>query len=242
MSREEGSYDADEATMMSQVPDPGLDALREELSVENLRGMQEVLRRCRIEHIVPGSALEGVNFPGLIKNLRGIGKIEIGDVKVYALLTRHNAFLLSNLLAEQLHDLIRGFMDLSLADRATLLDGERRRYLFKVPSSQLERLRTIANRNSLITNAAFRFVNLEQFRRLLADFSPVGVVFDVARFADSVRAVSNLYEDQHGNALHHVVAGEVETIYFLYVSPRTRVPHSIPLVRGTTRLALVRDV
>jgi hypothetical protein len=237
--------DTDEATMMIQLPDDGIRALRDEFSSENLRSMQNVLGRCEVEHIAPGSELEGFNFRGMVRNLRGIGKIEIGDVKIFALLTRNNAFLLSNLIAEQLHDHIKGFMDLNLGNRAILSDGGKRRFLYKVPSTHVELLRTIANRNRCITSVAFPFRDLEQFRQRLASCT-VGDVdgghpFDLPAFASSVKAVSSLYEDGHNNQYHRLVVGEMEYPYLFFVQPRTAIADAFTLYFGSTALALVRD-
>jgi hypothetical protein len=238
--------DLDEATMMFQVPDSGIQALRDEFSSENLRSMQNALARCDVEHIAPGSALEGFNFRGMVRNLRGIGKVVVGEVKLFTLLTRNNAFLLSNLVAEQLHDHIKGFMDLNLSDRAILTDGGKRRFLYKVPSAHIEMLRTIANQNRCITAAGFPFQDVEQFKRRLAsctvDQSPgESPPFDVAEFAARVKSVSNLYEDGHSNQYHRLVVGELEYPYLLFVQPRTTVPDSIKLWFGATPLALLRD-
>jgi hypothetical protein len=238
--------EADEATMMIQVPDEGIRALRDEFSSENLRSMQNVLARCEVEHIAPGSALEGFNFRGMVRNLRGIGKVEVGELKLFALLTRNNAFLLSNLVAAELHDHIKGFMDLNLGDRAILSDGGKRRFLYKVPSAHVEMLRTIANQNRYITAVGFPFRDLEQFKRRLAsctvsEVPGEGGGFDVEGFAERVKSVSNLYEDGHSNQYHRLVVGEMEYPYLLFVRLQTNIPDAIMLYFETTPLALVRD-
>lgn len=227
--------------MLYQVPDAGIAALREEFSVGNLRSMQEVLARCTVEHVATGGALEGFNFRGMVKNLRGMGKLEIGEVRLVTLLTRHNAFLLSNLIAEELFDHVKGFMDLYLGDRAILNDAGKRRFLYKVPSAQLERLRTIVNQNQLAAATGFPFHTLDQFKKRLGACTVDGGRFDVRAFAESVKVVSNVYEDGNNNQYHHVVAGEMEYPYLIYVNPKTRIPDAITLFFGATPLALVRD-
>ncbi len=230
--------------MVIQVHDSGIQALREEFSSENLRSMQNVLARCEVEHIAPGSALEGFNFRGMVRNLRGIGKVEVGAVKLFALLTRNNAFLLSNLIAEELHDHIKGFMDLNLSDRAILSDRGKRRFLYKVPSAHVEMLRAIANQNRCITSVAFPFRDLEHFRRRLAGCTGTtgaGTPFDVATFAQQVRSVSSLYEDGHANQYHRLVVGDGEQPYSLFVQPRTKITDAVMLYFGATPLALVSD-
>jgi hypothetical protein len=235
------SAENSEATMAVQLPDPGIAKLREEFSDENLASMQAALSRCTVAHVAEGSALEGFNYGGFIRNLKGMGKVETKGVRVYTLLTRNNAFILSNLVAEELHDLLEGFMELFLGDRAILQDGEKYRYLFKVPSEQVEKLRMIVNQNRIITAKNFPFQDLDQFRRRLGRCSVRGTPFDIRTFADSVKAVSNLYDGRDSNQYHHIVAGEMEYPYILYVSPTTPVPESIPLYYGAVHLALARD-
>jgi hypothetical protein len=231
----------DEATMMFQAPDPGLDRLKGALSAENLRAMQTALARCEVEHIAPGSAFEGFNFRGFVRNLRGIGKLEIGGTRIYTLLTRNNAFLLSNLVAEELHDLIQGFMGLDLRDRATLRDGDKRRFLYKIESRQLERLRTIVNENRMLTAHAFAFADLGQFRQRLAScVVPVGD-FDIVAFAATVHAVSNLYLDAHHQQYHQLYAGDPPQPYQLFVAPQAEYADAQKLMYGSTPLALLRD-
>jgi hypothetical protein len=230
-----------EATMAVQLPDPGIARLREEFSSENLASMQAALSRCELVHVSRGSALEGFNFRGFVQNLKGMGKVELKAVKLYTLLTRNNAFIYSNLIAEQLHDLLEGFMDLYLGDRAVLRDGDKHRYLFKVPSEQVEQLRMIANQNRIISAQSFPFQDLAQFRRQLARCAVRGAAFDIRTFAESVKVVSNLYEGRDNNQYHHIVAGEMEYPYVLYVSPATRVPNAIDLYHGAVHLMLARD-
>jgi len=230
-----------EATMAVQLPDPGIARLKEEFSSENLTSMQAALRRCEVVHVAEGSALEGFNFRGFIKNLKGMGKVELKGIKLYTLLTRNNAFLYSNLVGEQLHDLLEGFMDLYLGDRAVLLEGDKRRYLFKVPSEQVETLRLIANQNRFITAQSFPFSDLEQFRRRLGQCTTRDPAFDVPAFAASVKVVSNLYDGRNNDQYHHIVAGEMEYPYTLYVSPHAPIREAIDLYSGAVHLALVRD-
>jgi hypothetical protein len=232
--------------MMFQLPDEGIEALRDGFSSQNLRTMQSALARCEVEHIAPGSALEGFNFRGMVRNLRGMGKVQVGDVTLFALLTRNNAFLLSHLVAEQLHDRITAFMDLNLSDRAILNDSGKRRFLYKVPAAQIEMLRTIANQNRYMTAMNFPFRDVEQFKTSLAscvtsERGGQSPGFDVEAFADSVRFVSNLYEDGHGNPYHQLIVGENESAYSLFVQPSTDIPGAILLYLGSTVLALVAD-
>jgi hypothetical protein len=227
--------------MAVQSPDPGIAKLREEFSSENLASMQAALSRCELVHVSQGGALEGFNFRGFVQNLKGMGKVELKTVKLYTLLTRNNAFIYSNLVAEQLHDLLEGFMDLYLGDRAMLRDGDKHRYLFKVPSEQVERLRMIANQNRIISAQSFPFHDLDQFRRQLARCTVRGADFDIRAFAQSVKVVSNLYEGRGNNQYHHIVAGEMEYPYALYVSPTTRVRGAIDLFYKAVHLLLARD-
>jgi len=232
--------------MMVQLPDEGIEALRDEFSSQNLRSMQDALARCEVEHIAPGSALDGFNFRGMVRNLRGMGKVEVGDLTLFALLTRNNAFLLSHLVAEELHDRIRAFMDLNLSDRVILSERGKRRFLYKVPAAQIEMLRTIANQNRTMTAVSFPFRDLEQFKTSLAscvasEQGDEASGFDVEAFADGVRFVSNLYEDGHGNQYHQLIVGEDEAAYSLFVQPSFAVPGAILLYLGSIALALVRD-
>jgi hypothetical protein len=169
-----------------------------------------------------------------------MGKVELGSATLYTLLTRNNAFILSNLIAEELHDLVRGLMDLYLGDRIILTDGSKRRFLYKVPSVQLEELRRLANQNRLITASGFPFRDLEQFKKRLA-VCTARSAFDIVAFANSIKAVSNMYEDRNGNQYHHIVAGEMEYPYVLYVHPKTPPSGAVELYFGATQLLLVRD-
>jgi hypothetical protein len=236
-----GSEEGRQATMMFQLPDPGISKLRDELPHENLEGMQKVLARCLVVHVTP--ALEGFNYQGFVQNLSGISKVELDGVKLYALLTRNNAFILANVIAEELHDLVQGLMDLQLADRITLRDGDKQRYLYKVPSEQMERLRTIANQNRLLTAKDFPFHDLLQFRRRLGSCKVQGASFDIARFAECVRVVGNLYEDLHGNQVHHLVVADRrgDLPFALYIKPRDSIPNSVVLMFGSVMLCLARD-
>jgi len=226
---------------MVPAHDPGLERLKGELSAENLPAMQRALARCEVEHVAPGSAFEGFNFRGFVKNLRGMGKVEIGGVRIYALLTRHNAFLLSNLVAEELHDLIQGFMALNLAARATLRDGDKRRFLFRVESSQLERLRTIANEDRMLSAHGFSFADLGQFRQRLAGVTALDGDLDVAAFAATVQSVSNLYVGPRQEQYHQLVAGEPPLSYQLFIAPPVEIPGAIRLAFGGMALRLLRD-
>jgi hypothetical protein len=235
------SAELTEETMAVQLPDPGIAKLREEFSSENLASMKTMLARHELVHVAEGSALEGFNFRGFVKNLKGMGKVELNEIKLYTLLTRNNAFIYSNLVAEQLHDQLAGFMDLYLGDRAVLREGDKRRYLFKVPSEQVELLRMIANQNRIITTKSFPFVDLEQFKRRLGRCTVRGVAFDVPAFAASVKVVSNLYEGRDNNQYHHIVAGEMEYPYLLYVNPSTKVENGVDMYYGAVHLVLTRD-
>jgi hypothetical protein len=231
----------EDATMMVQALDPGLDRLKGVLSAENLPAMKTLLARCEVEHIAPGSAFEGFNYRGFVKNLRGLGKLDLGRARIYTLLTRHNAFLLSNLVAEELHDLVQGMMGLDLSDRATLRDGDRRRFLYKVESRQLERLRTIANENRMLSAHAFAFVDLGQFRQRLATAVVVEGTLDVAHFAATVQSVSNLYLGPHHEQYHQVLAGDPPDAYLLYVAPPAEIRGGVSLACGGTALRLIRE-
>ena len=187
------------------------------------------------------SALEGFNFRGFVRNLKGMGKVELKGIKLYTLLTRNNAFLYSNLVGEQLHDLLEGFMDLYLGDRAVIRDGDKLRYLFKVPSDQVDMLRMIANQNRLITAQSFPFHDLEQFRRRLGRCTVRDSSFDAKAFAASVKVVSNMYEGHDNVQYHHIVAGEMEYPYTLYVSPNHHIEDGIDLHYGSVHLVLARD-
>ncbi len=231
----------DDATLMVQAHDPGLERLMGELSAENLSAMQGVLARCEVEHVAPGSAFEGFNYRGFVRNLRGMGKVEIGGVRIYALLTRHNAFLLSNQVAEELHDLVRGFMALNLTARAILRDGDKRRFLFRVESGQLERLRTIANEDRMLSAHGFSFVDLGQFRQRLASVTALDGDLDVAAFAATVESVSNLYVGPRQEQYHQLVAGEPPASYQLFIAPPVEIPGAIRLAYGGTALRLLRD-
>jgi hypothetical protein len=230
-----------EATMAVQMPDPGLARLLEEFQTGNLASMQAALSRCEVVHVAEGSALEGFNFRGFVKNLKGMGKVELKGVKLITLLTRHNAFIYSNIVAEELHDLLEGFMDLYLGDRAMLREGSKHRFLFKVPSEQVEQLRMIANQNRLITAQSFPFHDLEQFKRRLARCTVRGTAFDVQSFVESVKVVSNVYEGHDNLQYHHIVAGEMEYPYMLYVQPSIAVANGIDLYYGAVHLVLSRD-
>gem|GEM_PF-5629344 len=227
--------------MMVRAHDPGIERLKGELTAENLPAMQRALARCEVEHVAPGSAFEGFNFRGFVRNLRGMGKVEIGGVRIYALLTRHNAFLLSNLVAEELHDLVQGFMALNLAARATLRDGDKRRFLFRVESHQLERLRTIANQDRMLSAKAFGFADLEQFRQRLASTTAIDGDLDVAAFAASVQSVSNLYVGPRQEQYHQLLAGDPPVSYQLFIAPADEIPGAIRLAFGGTALRLLRD-
>lgn len=227
--------------MLVQSHDPGLDRLMEELSAENLRAMQTALARCEVEHIVPGSAFEGFNYRGFVRNLRGMGKLELGGTRIYTLLTRHNAFLLSNLVAEELHDLTQAFMGLDLRERATLRDGEKRRFLYKVEARQVERLRTIVNENRILTAHQFSFADLAQFQQRLASCTAPDRNLDLAAFAATVQSVSNLYLDAHQEQYHHLVAGDPPATYLLFIAPQTEFPDAVRLSFGGTALRLLRD-
>lgn len=231
----------EEATMVAHPPDPGIGRLQQELSEENLPSMRLLLARCRVEHIAASKAFDGFNYQGFVQNLRGMGKMELGGTRLYTLLTRHNAFLLSNLVAEQLYDLVKGFMSLDLSNRATLRDGDRRRFLYWLPAGQVEKLRLWANQNRIHATAGFPFASLAQFKNQLRICRTDSEGFDLARFSQSVKSVSNFYEDHLGTKYHQVVAGELEYRYLLYVSP-PRPPAGAVLLRfGATVLALARD-
>ncbi|HEY3448595.1 MAG TPA: hypothetical protein VGK67_19720 [Myxococcales bacterium] len=226
-----------DSTMMVQIPDdPGIGKLQAELPQDNLGAMQKVLARCEVSHVSP--ALTGFNFKNFVQNLKGISKVELGEVKLYALLTRHNAFILANLIAEQLHDLVKGLMDLHLGDRIMLKDGDKVRYLYKVPSQQMERLRTIANQNRLLTANGFPFRDLAQFRQKLgACVAPVGFE-ELRSFAARVMAVSSLYTDRDSNGYHLLMLND-GMAWQLFVNPKAEVPGAVTLVHGSARLALV---
>ncbi len=226
-----------DSTMMVELPpDLGIAKLQAELPQDNLPAMQKVLGRCEVTHVSP--ALAGFNFKNFVQNLKGISKVELGEVKLYALLTRHNAFILANLIAEQLHDLVKGLMDLHLGDRITLKDGDKVRYLYKVPSAQMERLRTIANQNRLLTATGFGFKDLAQLRqKLAAAVAPAGFE-DLRSFASRIAAVSSLYTDKDGNGYHLLMLSD-GMAWQLFVNPKSAVPGAAALVHGATRLALV---
>jgi len=226
-----------EPTMAFQLPDPGIRKLHGELPNENLEGMQKVLGRCEVTHVTP--ALEGFNYRGFVQNLQGISKVELGDARLYALLTRNNAFILANVIAEKLHDLVKGLMDLHLGDRITLKDGDKVRYLYKVPSEQMERLRWIANQNRLYTAHAFPFQDLAGFRKRLASSGKVSGL-DLQAFAARVTAVSNLYEDRAGNGYHRLTL-EDGTAHLLYINPKSAVPGAAAFACGAARLSLIRE-
>lgn len=230
-------FDNREPTMLYQLPDPGIGKLQAELPTDNLEGMQKVLGRCEVTHVTP--VLEGFNYRSFVQNLQGISKVELGEVKLYALLTRHNAFILANVIAERLHDLVKGLMDLHLGDRIMLKDGEKVRYLYKVPSQQMERLRTIANQNRLLTANAFPFHDLAQFRERLTTCVPLSGAQDLKDFAARVQSVSNLYEDHAGNGYHRMVLNGVSA-FLLYVNPTTPIEGAEQYISGAARLALVK--
>ncbi|MGC4121625.1 MAG: hypothetical protein QM765_45015 [Myxococcales bacterium] len=226
-----------DSTMMVQMPpDVGIAKLQAELPQDNLAAMQKVLSRCEVTHISP--ALAGFNFKNFVQNLKGISKVELGEVKLYALLTRHNAFILANLIAEQLHDLVKGLMDLHLGDRITLKDADKVRYLYKVPSAQMERLRTIANQNRLVIATGFAFKDLAQLRQKLAACPSPGGFEDLKKFAGRIAAVSSLYTDKDGNGYHLLMMSD-GMAFQLFVSPKTPIPNAANLVSGTVRLSLV---
>jgi hypothetical protein len=234
-----GTGDEAEPTMLVQLHDPGLAQISKDFSDDNLLLMQAALARCSVAHVDDG--LLGFNFKGFVQNLRGLGKVEVEGVRLYTLLTRNNAFILSNLIAEELHDLVRGFMDLHLGARITLQDGNKFRYLYRVPSKQIDKLRTIINQNRLMAARGFPFQDVEQFKKRLAGCTVTSEAFDLSTFAASVRSVSNVYEDAQGNQYHHVMVGEPEVRWALYVAPRAPIPKAIALNASGTPLALLQD-
>jgi hypothetical protein len=235
---DEGLPRQSEPTMFAQLPDPGIAKLHGELSNENLEGMQKILLRCEPTHITPG--LQGFNYHGFVQNLQGISKVEFGAVRLYALVTRNNAFILANVIAEKLHDLVQGLMDLQLSERITLKDGGKIRYLYKVPSQQMERLRSIANHDRLISANIFPFNDLAQFKQKLALCTvQAGATLDIKTFAAGVQSVSSLYEDRSGS-WHHRLAHSDGTEYLLFILPKTPIASSVALSLGPVRLALGR--
>lgn len=225
-----------DSTMMVELPpDVGISKLQAELPQDNMEAMQKVLARCEVTHVSP--ALQGFNFKNFVKNLKGISKVELGDVKLYALLTRNNAFILANLIAEKLHDLVKGLMDLHLGDRIMLKDGDKVRYLYKVPSAQMERLRTIANQNRLVAATGFPFKDLAQLRQKLAQCPTPAGFEEMPAFAKRIAAVSSLYQDKDGNGYHLLVLDD-GMAWQLYVNPKTAIPGASSLVHGATKLAL----
>lgn len=225
-----------DSTMMVELPlDVGISKLQAELPQDNMEAMQKVLARCEVTHVSP--ALQGFNFKNFVKNLKGISKVELGDVKLYALLTRNNAFILANLIAEKLHDLVKGLMDLHLGDRIMLKDGDKVRYLYKVPSAQMERLRTIANQNRLVAATGFPFKDLAQLRQKLAQCPTPAGFEEMPAFARRIAAVSSLYQDKDGNGYHLLVLDD-GMAWQLYVNPKAAIPGAAGLMHGTTKLAL----
>jgi hypothetical protein len=228
----------DEPTVVGQRRDSGLDRLRPELFAGNLKAMQDALSRCRVEHV--SSSMAGFNFQVFVNNLRGMAKLEIGPARLFTLMTRNNAFLLSEALAEELPDLARGLMNLKLGDRVSLLGNGKRIFLFRVPSKQLEELRRIANNDRILTAGNFPFGDIEQFRQRVSECVCPGGAVNPAHFAASVLAVTSVYEDAEGVPHHRVTVGLPEESWLLYVDHPHPPPGAVQLVSASTTLSLIK--